>query len=123
MSEHTVPGVVYVMPGHTEPANLFDYQGPLVAAAGEPIEYALFTDAASYGYHPVVMLGDLDVVACSWRNTLLTGADLIDGGAFLQTPDGQYRPADPKCLAASLNSQIRTALGEYDRSVPGLVLY
>jgi hypothetical protein len=84
VADHGIPGVAFVEPTG-EPINIYSHRGPLgLCTAGN-----IFTDARAAGYHPLVILGDLEPLLCTWRNLLLEGAETRGGHPFFSSIDAE----------------------------------
>lgn len=104
VEDHGVPGVVFTMPGETHAENLYGYQKPFTDVAPGNI----FQDARELGYRPVAILGDLAGYRCSWRDLLLTGAEVRDGTPMFTLPGTPYSAPS----LSEVDTQLRTSIAE-----------
>ncbi|MEJ1962178.1 MAG: hypothetical protein WDO56_11800 [Gammaproteobacteria bacterium] len=101
VSNHGVPGVVFRDQSGTL-INVFADAGTLaIPSAG-----TIFTDARDCGYTPVVVMGDLESLNCSWRRALLEGAEILSGFQFYSSP----QPPEAAEVVAAVRTAIHAAL-------------
>jgi len=115
VEEHGVPGVVFTMPGETHAENLYGYQKPFTDVPPGNI----FQDAIDLGYRSIAVLGDLAGYRCSWRDLLLTGADVRNGTPMFTVPDTPYSIPS----LSEVDIQLRASIAEASASGegPGLI--
>lgn len=84
VAEHGIPGVVFSN-DDGELINVYNFQGTLRG----PSNGNIFSDARSFGFRPLAILGDWLEVPCSWRDTLVHGAETLGNHRFYSaTPVG-----------------------------------
>lgn len=93
VDEHGIPGVVF-MDDDAKLINVYQFHG----AMRGPDCGNIFSDARTFGFHPVAVLGDWVDVPCSWRDTLVRGAHTLGNQRFysaspMENVDGILRAA------------------------------
>ncbi len=99
---HGIPGVVFTVEDGSL-VDVYTYRGPLGRAPPED----LFSDAASSGYTPVAILGDLERTHCTWRDWLVQRAHHVHGYELFARVDGAF---DPRALGDRLVAAVEQAL-------------
>lgn len=107
VAEHGIPGVVFTVDG--PPVNIYGHHGPLAAGASDNV----FSDAAEHGYRPVAVLCDLVNYPCSWRDLLLTHAEIVEGTPLFTRP-GPYTPPPLDRIEADVRAAVAAGLAAGD---------
>jgi hypothetical protein len=110
VAEHGIPGVVFTVDGTL--VNIYGHHGPLSAHAPDNV----FSDAAAYGYQPVAVLCDLVNYPCSWRDLLLTHAEIVEGTPLFTRPGSYTRPSLDH-LEANVSAAIAAGLAAGNRGL------
>ncbi|MGW7534881.1 alkaline phosphatase family protein [Amycolatopsis sp. NPDC054798] len=110
VAEHGIPGVVCTVDGRL--TNIYEHRRSLVADPPDNV----FSDAAARGFRPVAVLCDLASYSCSWRDLLLTHAEIVEGTPLFTTP-GLYEPPPLDRVEADLRVAVATGLRGGDRAL------
>ena len=113
-SQHGIPGVVFKL--NSALINIYQYQGDLGVSAGN-----LFSDAAQLGFTPLSIVGDLDNLACSWKDLLLDHTKKIHGHRFYNDDAPLMEAMEEQQVLRRIKDAIQQALSHQHAPCPLLI--
>ncbi len=118
VDSHGVPGVIFKVPDQKgDLINIFNYHGPSLNLEIENI----FSDAISFGYTSLSILGDLEDYDCAWRALLLRYSREISGYKFYTAGNDGENPKDLTKLGRDIRQAILESIRFYSPSSPSLL--
>lgn len=118
LDSHGVPGVIFkVHDQNVDLLNIFNYHCPSLNLEIENI----FSDAISFGYIPLSILGDLEDYDCAWRDLLLRYSRQISGYKFYTAENDGENSMDLTRLGHDIRQAILESIGFYSPSSPSLL--
>jgi hypothetical protein len=119
VEEHGVPGVIFRFEDRNEKLiNIFTYKGHIHNLCKGNI----FSDAATFGYMPLSIIGDLEDLNCTWRDLLLQHSVRVEGYKFYTDKKGDDYLSS-RSLYHRLRSAIRKTLQVYKYNIPCLLWF